>query len=275
MSDALTNPLAIRDRRTRFLPPVEVPGTPCDAEADAQPDPAHRGRRRTNSVMTRARQATVLLLAGLWSCSDYAGPAPAVTPPVAQPPAAWPPTPPPPTPPVTVTVSDSLGDTFGGTAGRWDLVDMTLVRDSDAVTVALYVFGGIVSPMSGDSSALIGFVDFDVDQDSTTGVTPVADEYRQGAGSSGMGSDYRLVLSNYRVDSTVAVVDSLGRETGRVTPRFIANRVIVRIPRALLGNDDGQVDAVAIVGTRASASDIAPDSGRLRLRFGSAAATVP
>ncbi len=166
---------------------------------------------------------------------------------------------------LTVRVTDPSGDTFGNRGVLWDLNAMTITRDTGGITVILEFSSAPISPTSGDSNAMIGFVDFDTDQDSTTGNATVADEFRRDSGSTGMGSDYQLALSEYGADSSVSIYDESATVTGRVKPVFSGRRVTIRIPRAMLGNDDGFLNAAALVGTTASPDDIAPQNGHLRL----------
>ena len=169
----------------------------------------------------------------------------------------------------TTTVSDPIGDVFGSGAVQWDATALTLTRDPGGITVAIDFSSDLVSPTSGDPAAMIGFVEFDVDQDATTGVASTVDEFRPNNGSTGMGTDYALVLSNYASDSSVAVIDAMGSLIGRVKPVFDARRVTIRIPLALLGGDDGRLNAAAIVGVRGVPSDIVPEDGHLASAAGS------
>lgn len=169
----------------------------------------------------------------------------------------------------TTTVSDPVGDVFGSGTVHWDATALTLTRDSTGITVAIDFSSILVSPTSGDPAAMIGFVEFDVDQDATTGIASTVDEFRPNSGSTGMGTDYALVLSDYASDSSVAVIDALGNSMGRVKPVFDGRRVRIRIPLALLGGDDGRLNAAAIVGVLGMPSDIVPENGHLTSAAGS------
>ncbi|HSB54880.1 MAG TPA: hypothetical protein VLD58_11010, partial [Gemmatimonadales bacterium] len=146
-----------------------------------------------------------------------------------------------------------------------DLTAMTVTRDTAGITVVLEFSTALVSPTSGDSNAMIAFVDLDTDQDSATGSVTTVDEFRRDGGSTGMGSDYHVALTGYDPDSSVAVNNALAGVTGRIKPEFSGNKVTLRIPRAMLGNDDGFLNAAAIVGTLASPTDFVPESGHLQL----------
>ena len=169
----------------------------------------------------------------------------------------------------TTTVSDPTGDVFGSSIVQWDATALTLTRDSTSITVAIDFSAGIISPTSGDPAAMIGFVEFDVDQDAATGNASTVDEFRPNGGATGMGTDYALVLSDYASDSSVAVIDAMGNATGRVKPVFDGRRITIRIPLTLVGGDDGGLNVAAIVGALGVPSDIVPENGHLTSAAGS------
>jgi hypothetical protein len=109
-------------------------------------------------------------------------------------------------------------------------------------------------------------VDLDLDQDATTGGPALADAIRLDGGSTGLGVDARVNLVEYDSDATVAVMDSRGSVIGRATPVFDGRSVTIRIPRTQLADDDGFLDAAAVVGRfGAGASDLIPETGHLTL----------
>lgn len=191
--------------------------------------------------MKRARLAVrVLAVGALWGCGDSSGPGAGV---------------------ITAKVTDPAGDAFGANAVQWDLTAMTITRDSGGITILLDFSNSVISPASGDTTAMLGFVDLDVDQDSTTGLGTVVDDFRPGSGSTGMGSEYLVDLST----ATAAVFDTLRASTGPVTATYSGKRVTIRVPRSRLGNDDAFLNAAAIVGTNAEPTDIIPDNGHLKV----------
>jgi hypothetical protein len=192
----------------------------------------------------RGLLAALVVVGASWSCSDASGPGSGSA---------------------TAHVTDPTGDTYGTGVVGWDLTDMTITRDTGGITLLLDFASNVISPASGDTTAMIGYVDFDIDQDSTTGsLGSVVDGFRPNTGSTGMGVEYELIMVGYGADSSVIVIDSVGT-TGRVKPVFNGKRVTVRIPKALLGNDDGYLSAAAIVGDINSPSDIIPENGHLSL----------
>lgn len=173
---------------------------------------------------------------------------------------------------VRSAVSDPAGDTFGNRGPQWDLTALAVSRDTEAVTVVLTFTSAPIDPRTGDPNAMLAFVDLDTDLDSTTGNPSIADEFRRDSATTGLGSDFRLDLATFDDDSTFAVFDESGTVTGRVRPVFAGTTVTVRIRRSMLGNDDGFLNAAALVGTAASPTDLVPERGALALR--PAAATL-
>lgn len=165
----------------------------------------------------------------------------------------------------SATVSDLLGDTFGTIGVQWDLTALTIARGPDGITATLDFSQDAISPMNGDPSAAIGFLDLDLDQDPATGGTAVADEFRRDGGSTGLGVDARVNLALYAADGSVAVTDAVGNQTGRVTPTFDGHRITILIPKALLANDDGYLNASAVAGVVGRATDMIPEGGHLTL----------
>lgn len=166
---------------------------------------------------------------------------------------------------VTARVTDSVGDTYGVDLHRWDVIAMAIVRDTGGITVQLDFSRTLISPLDGDSNAMIAFVEFDTDQDSFTGFRSTVDDFRPNFASTGIGGEFQLSLVTYAADSSVPVYNSFGGEVGRAKPVFRGKRVSIRIPRAILGGDDGFLNAAAIVGTLNSPSDIIPETGHLQL----------
>ena len=172
------------------------------------------------------------------------------------------------TSPLTVTTTDPSGDTYGSLAVQWDLTALTLTRDTGGIDFAIDLTSNALSPVSGDSDAVYGEIDFDTDQSATTGTTSYVDVF--GPGSSGMGVDYVVDLFDYTPDSLVPVLrynpsDSTYATVYSFRPVFSGKRISGRIPRSALGGDDGFLNAAIIVGTLREPTDIAPNSGHLKV----------
>jgi len=168
--------------------------------------------------------------------------------------------------PSTVTVVDPVGDTFGlAGATQWDISDLTLTHETDGITVRLDFANDVSVPSPGDPNALVGLVEFDLDQNVATGKLGILDQLRSDGGKTEMGVDAGLNLTTIRADSTVLVYDMGGNGIGRAKVELAGRRIIIHVPSALLANDDGYVDAAVIVGNSKSPTDFAPQRGHLSL----------
>lgn len=168
--------------------------------------------------------------------------------------------------PATASIADPVGDTFGlPGATQWDITGLTITHETDGITVMIDFANNVSMPTPGDPNALVGLVEFDLDQNKATGKLGILDQLRTDAGSTGMGVDAGLNLSQIAADSTLTVYDMGGNPTGRAKVTFGARRLTIRVPSALLGNDDGYLDAAVIVGNSKSPTDFAPQSGHLSL----------
>jgi len=168
---------------------------------------------------------------------------------------------------ITAKAVDPSGDTYGTLPVQWDLTALTLTRDTGGIDFAVDFSATVVPGSTGDSDAVYGEIDFDTDQSATTGTTSYVDLF--GPGSSGMGVDYVLDMFDYKGD-TVPVLkynasDSTFSPTGTAVLTFSGSRISGRILRGALGGDDGFVNAAIIVGTLREPTDIAPNSGHLKL----------
>ena len=163
---------------------------------------------------------------------------------------------------VSAFTNDPAGDQFGTDSVRPDLVKMTVTRDAGGIDVVLEFAANAISLLTDTIHGVGGLVDFDVDQDSTTGALAWTDLF---GGSTGMGEEYYLQFLAYQVDSTVSVHDSSGTLTGSVRPVFSGKRVSFRIPKAMLGNDDGFMNVAVVIGNNIGPTDLAPNTGHLKV----------
>ena len=168
-----------------------------------------------------------------------------------------------PGPTTTATANDPTGDFFGAGATQLDLTGMTITRDTGGITVVLNFTAAVFSPVSGNANAVFGQVDFDVDQDTGTGLSSFVDAFRPDTGSTRLGVDFALDLFTYNADSTVDILDTLGAIRGQVRPVFNGSQISIRIPRSRFGGDDAFVNAAAIIGTSGEPTDIVPNNGHL------------
>ncbi len=166
----------------------------------------------------------------------------------------------------TASIVDPLGDTFGiaGTV-QWDVSALTVTRDAAGIIVRLDMANDVGLPLPADPSALVGLVEFDLDQNQTTGKLGIVDQLRADGGATGMGVEAVINLSTIDPDSTLVVYDASGNAAGRAKVEFGVRRLTIHVPSSLIANDDGFVDAAVIVGNGRSPTDLAPQSGHLSL----------
>jgi hypothetical protein len=169
--------------------------------------------------------------------------------------------------PSTVSVADPIDDTFGLPGGtQWDITALTVTRETDGLTLRLDFANDVALPLTADPNALVGLVELDLDQNRATGKLGYVDQLRHDGGSTGMGVDAALNLSQIAADSTLVVYNMGGNPTGRAKVAIGGRRLTIRVPSALLGDDDGYIDAAVIVGNQGhSPTDLAPQSGHLSL----------
>jgi hypothetical protein len=165
-----------------------------------------------------------------------------------------------PIPKVTASIDDPIGDTFGGSANRWDITAFAVTQDSGGVDVAIDFSVDPISAAGHSLTATFGFVEFDTDQDSTTGIFSRLDVYRPDTGSAAMGVDYIVTIG-----SSVSVSDAFQTLIGTIKPTFQGKRLSFRVPRNLIGSDDGFLNAVAIFGIWGEPTDIVPNYGHLQV----------
>ena len=131
----------------------------------------------------------------------------------------------------------------------------------DELIITLGFLGPFSAPGSGEADALEGFVDLDLDQDGSTGDVPWTDLLRGDGGQTGMGNEAYVDLLSYDEDGRVEVVDDETETVlGLAQVTLDATSARIAIPLDLLG-DDTSVNAAAIVGTSAEATDAAPNQG--------------
>jgi hypothetical protein len=156
----------------------------------------------------------------------------------------------------SVQATDPTADTFGAGTFQPDLTSLTASTSASAVTITLQ----FDQPIAPDS--LGGYIDLDLDQNAATGGLPLTDQFRGGAGSTGMGAEAMVQLFQ-NSDGTMSIFDGAGG--GTVTPTFTATSVSLAIPLAMLGNDDGNLNLAAVVGSLSEPTDIIPNDLHIQL----------
>jgi hypothetical protein len=155
---------------------------------------------------------------------------------------------------------DAVADTFsGGLSGNRVLADLAQVGyawDADTLIIGLAFVDSVVSTLVGGANAMGGVLDFDIDLDSLTGIESLADRYRPGSGSTGMGVD--IVLDMFADASGEFLIFNDRMQTlGSTTPDFRGRLLTMRVPAAFIGT--GPLAIAVTAGTPAEPTDIAPN----------------
>ena len=171
-------------------------------------------------------------------------------------------------PGASFSFADPVGDTLPGTRpGGARALDVSGVSGTISASeiVLRFEFTADVAPWSSArSNSVDGFVDFDVDENMSTGVPGAADEM---GGSSRMGADYYLSLRDANGGTAVALVNTSTRAYVAVPAQFAGKTLTVRVSRALLGETDGRFRLGGIVGNgQRPLTDFVPNDGNYTVR---------
>ncbi len=109
---------------------------------------------------------------------------------------------------------------------------------------------------------LSGFIDFDTDENSATGVSSANTLFCASTPAvSAIGADFFLSLFTRNADGTYNILNSTAAVTGTATVTSVLNTVTISVPLSALGGDDGRVSISAALGNGQDPSDCAPDEG--------------
>jgi hypothetical protein len=162
---------------------------------------------------------------------------------------------------------DPLGDTLRQTETNLpraiDLLSLRGDFKGDALVLTA-TFSGPVTGAFGTPNFLRGYIEFDIDDDVSTGGPYLSTAY---GGSGSLGMDYRLSL--YGSDAGIST-GSTNQPPNPVPIQvtYSGNIVVLRVPMSLLGNDDGNFSLVGVLGTFDHATDVFPNSGFATSRRG-------
>jgi hypothetical protein len=163
-----------------------------------------------------------------------------------------------------LTVTDPVGDTFGGSAGSdssvFDLTSVTMRRSPGWMILVLHFAN---SQSGAASSGLYGNIDLDTDENPATGSAPLVNLF---GGHARQGADYSVILTG---DANVAGIVRAGAprdSLARVRLLTGGDSVVVLVALNKLGGDDGNATATILVGTRRQPSDVAPNANVIVVR---------
>ncbi len=158
--------------------------------------------------------------------------------------------------------SDPAGDTlayFSGTGPQAiDLLEITGTYKADSLIMTLR-FAAPIRPSGVQApNSLAGFLEFDTDENASTGSPPATNEL---GGNAPLGVEYVIIL-NSSDTTTVQILSTLGGGSpSRARAEYSGTSLTLRIPLASFGNDDGNFKFAGVIGTLPRPTDLLPDAG--------------
>jgi len=147
----------------------------------------------------------------------------------------------------------------------YDVTRVETVRTAAALNVTLTVSPAPTLAAAGATvtvNNLAGFVDFDTDENSATGVASSNTLFCQNPPlTSSMGVDFFLSLFARNADGTFNVFNATATVSGTATVAVSTNTVTFSVPLTALGGDDGRLALSTVVGNGQTPNDCAPDQG--------------
>ena len=122
----------------------------------------------------------------------------------------------------------------------------------------------LTATFSGPLTFLRGFIEFDIDDNPSTGGPFFSTSY----GGSALGMDYRLIF--FGLDAGISTIAPPPQPPNPlpIQVSYSGSTVVLRVPMLLLGNDDGNFTIVGVIGTIDRPTDVFPNSGQTTVRRG-------
>lgn len=156
---------------------------------------------------------------------------------------------------------DTLPTSSTGNPRAHDLLALRGDFKRDSLILTMTFAAPVSSAAAGGSTAVFGYIEFDIDENRATGAPPLSNTF----GASGAaGIDYIISLIG-NTPTTVRVVGPGGVSTA-VAVAYSGNSLVIRVPMQALGNDDGRFALVGAVGTLDRPTDVFPNSGLFSVR---------
>ena len=147
---------------------------------------------------------------------------------------------------------DTLPNSANSAAASFDMIGLTTRYASNFMTVTLRFNRAI------GTDVIVGYLDFDLDEVTTTGVPPFMNFF---GGTASQGVEARLSFSTGI--NTFAIVSTISDNSGIVRTTVDADSVRFVIPFDRLDGDDGNLTITGIVGNNDRPTDLIPNSGVL------------
>jgi hypothetical protein len=164
-------------------------------------------------------------------------------------------------------ITDPQGDTLASpyaVSRAHDVLNLEATPQGDTLFVSLR-FANLVQPFSSRATnALLGIIDFDIDDDPATGVLPIADQF---GATSRLGAEWSLFLEDSTVADggrRVALRHIATGEVFWIPGSFDGTAVVAHVPLARLQAREGSnIRMVGVLGNVERPSDFVPNEGSM------------
>ena len=165
---------------------------------------------------------------------------------------------------MTEAAGDTLANASGNSSAAHDLLQFTTRYATDWLILVMRFGRPVGSVGLSQPAGLHGVIDLDTDENASTGASPFINSF---GGTASMGSDYRVDLFLSGTEGARLLRFQSGDTTVHLAPMTLeGDSVIVKIPLAKLGGDDGRMVISALFGTSDRPTDLAPNSGAILAR---------
>jgi hypothetical protein len=169
---------------------------------------------------------------------------------------------------MTEAAGDTLANPSGNSSAAHDLLQLTTRYATDWLILVMRFGRPVGSVGTIQPSGLHGVIDLDTDENATTGASPFINSF---GGSASMGSDYRVDFFLSGAEGARLLRFQSGDTTVQLTPMTLeGDSVVVKIPLAKLGGDDGLMVLSALLGTFDRPTELVPNTGAILARPASA-----
>ena len=160
----------------------------------------------------------------------------------------------------TEVAGDTLGNSTGNVNAAHDVLQVSTRYASNWLILVLRFARPVGAVGLSSPGGMLGTIDLDVDESSATGIPPLANSY---GGTGQQGVDYSIALYDVTADGVRIRRNSLSMDTvsHRAPLALEGDSVVIRVPLAKLGGDDGNMTVTTIIGTFDRPTDIVPNSG--------------
>jgi len=173
-------------------------------------------------------------------------------------------------------VMDIGGDAVMGSSATYDILSIDALYTATDITFLVNLTSNPLAPSVVGNSGLGGFIDIDIDNNPSSGITANIDNLAAPFGNTGLGMEYSLNLfSEANHAGFVDVKDPIYATTTTAPITYGTNMFFIKVPLLQLGNDDGLVNYTVAVGDQLNATDQAVDAGGIAASSSLAPVPIP